>query len=84
MIELLAAAAALASLSDDEEDEAVDHDCGGERADDEDRGENRVEAMNKLLVLHLAEVAILVLRHRSLALRCQSFGGRRGRRCRGR
>ena len=70
MIKLLgaaAAAAALASLSDDEEDEAADHNCGGERADDEDRGENRVEAMDKLLVLRVVEIAILVLRPRSFA-----------------
>ena len=99
IIELLAAAATLlASLSDDEEDEAADHSCGGERADDEDGGENHVESMDELLVLCIAEVAILVasLRARSFAFcgspRCRPLGGgsrrcqrcRRCRRCRGR
>ena len=37
--------------SNEEEDEAADHDRGGERADDEDGGENRVELINKFIVL---------------------------------
>ena len=82
MIELLTAAASLLASMSDDEDEAADHNCGGKRADDEDGGENRVESMDKLLVLHVAEIAILVLRPRSFALRCWPLGGRRCRRCR--
>ena len=54
----------LFASSNEEEDEAADHDRGGERADDEDGGENRVELMNKLIVLRSfigdAAAAILV------------------------
>ena len=49
MIEL--SAVSLFASSNEEKDEAADHDRGGERADDEDGGENRVELMNKLIVL---------------------------------
>ena len=78
MIELLAAAAALlALLSDGEEDEAADHNFGGMRVDNEDHGVNRVESINKLLVLRVVEVAILVLRPRSLPLCCRPLSCRR-------
>ena len=88
MLEPSAAAASSSTLSlDEEEDEAADHNRGGERAADEDRGENRVESMNKLLVLcpcfGVAEVAILIViaaaltagvRPRSFALRRSPCG----------
>ena len=89
-IELTAALSA--SLFNEEEDEAADHNRGGERADDEDCGENGGELIEILLVLRpflcIAEVAILVagLRARSFAFggsfRCRPLGGCRRRCCR--
>ena len=88
MLEL--SAVSLPPASNEEEDEVAGHDRGGKRADDEDGGENRVELMNKLIVLrsfvgdaaaaiHAASTAAASLRSYRFALhgssRCRPLGG---------
>ena len=89
MIELLTAAA-LSSSTNEKENEAADHNRGGERTNGEERGENCVELMNKLLVLRpflrVAEVAIfvvlvLVVVAALAVLRPSSFALRSSSRC---